>query len=244
VSGLLDNLKAGLHESERYHAQLQEMSSRVLTAHEAERKRIARELHDDTGQVLTSILVRLRLLELSSSDPEVLSNVQELRELTAGALDSVRRLAVDLRPAALDDLGLGPALQAYVDRYSRTWPIATTVEVDGLKRRLPADVELVLYRVVQEALTNVAKHSRASQVKVSLRRRRNEVTVSIEDNGVGFDADHPADSDTSHLGIFGMRERLTLVGGDVEVVSTKGGGARVVARVPLSVAAPKRRRAR
>jgi two-component system sensor histidine kinase UhpB len=210
------------------------MSSQVLEAHEGERKRIARELHDDTAQALTSILVRLRLLERSARDEDVLKNVEELRDLTSGALDSVRRMAMDLRPAALDDLGLVPALHAYAEKYSRTWPVSMNVSVTNLSRRLPADVELVLYRVVQEALSNVAKHASASNASVSLRGSRNEVTLRIEDDGVGFDAADVTPVDGSGLGLFGMRERLALVGGELEIQSSKGQGTTIVARVPLA----------
>jgi len=234
VSAVLDDLGRVLTEAKHYRAQLQQMSSRVLSAHEGERKRIARELHDDTAQALTSILVRLRLLGRSARDQELLRNVEELRELTAGALDSVRRMAMDLRPAALDDLGLVPALQAYAEKYSQNWPVSVTVSVDGLSRRLPADVELVLYRVVQEALTNVAKHSRTSSALVSFSRRQNEVILSIEDSGVGFDLTDGPRTDDSRLGLFGMQERLALVGGEVQVQSARGKGTKITARVPLS----------
>lgn len=234
VSDVLGDLGHALGEAREYHSRIQEMSSQVLTAHEAERKRIARELHDDTAQALTSILVRLRLLERSAHDAEVLNNVEELRELTSGALDSVRRMAMDLRPAALDDLGLVPALQAYAERFSDNWPLKVTVGVDGLRRRLPADVELVLYRVVQEALTNVAKHSGASQTRVSLSRHHNEVTLRIEDNGVGFEPGEQPQSAGTRLGLFGMRERLVLVGGDVQIESAKGRGTTITARVPIA----------
>ena len=243
VTGLLQDLRNGLEEAKHYRAQLQQMSSRVLSAHEAERKHIARELHDDTAQVLTSILVRLRLLERSTKDQEVLQNVEELRDLTAGALDSVRRMAMDMRPAALDDLGLVSALQAYAERYSQTWPVRVTVRTDGLKRRLPADVELVLYRVVQEALINVAKHAAASRAFVSLSRRHNEVTVSIEDDGVGFDPNEGSRTYGSGMGIFGMRERLALVGGEVQLQSTKGHGTKITARAPLAANRAETRRA-
>jgi signal transduction histidine kinase len=210
------------------------MSSQVLAAHEGERKRIARELHDDTAQALTSILVRLRLLERSATDEDVLRNVEELRELTSGALDSVRRMAMDLRPAALDDLGLAPAVQTYVERYAQTWPVTMTVHVDRLGRRLPAEVELVLYRVMQEALTNIAKHASASNARVLLSRGRNEVTLTIEDDGVGFELTDRPRLDGSGLGLFGMRERLALVGGDLDVQSTQGEGTVLTARVPLA----------
>jgi signal transduction histidine kinase len=234
VSGVLGERNTALHDARQYHSQLKKMSSQVLNAHEAERKRIARELHDDTAQALTSILVRLRLLERSTENGEVLKNVEELRDLTAGALDSVRRMAMDLRPAALDDLGLVPALQAYAENYSRNWPVKVTVSADGLVRRVPADVELVLYRVVQEALTNIAKHAGARWAQVSLSRRHNEVTLVVEDDGVGFDPEEKPRSNGTGLGHFGMRERLALVEGELEIESTRGTGTKVTARVPLA----------
>jgi signal transduction histidine kinase len=209
------------------------MSSQVLTAHEAERKRIARELHDDTAQALTSILVRLRLLERTADDANILRNVEELRELTSGALDSVRRMAMDLRPAALDDLGLVPALHAYAERFSENWPTEVSVSADSLRRRLPANIELVLYRVVQEALTNVAKHSSAATAHVSLSRSRNEVTLQVQDDGVGFDPAGKTESNGTGLGLFGMRERLALVNGDVQIESVKGQGTKITARAPI-----------
>ena len=233
VGEVLDDLGDALSEARIYNGQIQEMSSRILTAHEEERKRIARELHDDTAQAITSILVRLRLLERSTEDAEVLKNVEELRELTSGALDSVRRMAMDLRPASLDDLGLAPAVQSYAEQFSQSTPIAVSLEVEGLGRRLPRDVELVLYRVFQEALTNVSKHASAKTALVQLKRRRNEVTLVIKDDGKGFDPGEFNPTQGSGLGLFGMRERLTLVGGVVEVESEKGKGTKIEARVSL-----------
>jgi signal transduction histidine kinase len=243
VDGVLGELGTALSDARQYHSRIQEMSSQVLTAHEAERRRIARELHDDTAQALTSILVRLRLLERSTTDTEVLQNVEELRDLTSGALDSVRRMAMDLRPAALDDLGLVPALHAYAEKYAQHWPVNVTVSVDGLTRRLPADVELVLYRVVQEALTNIAKHASATSAAVSLSRRHNEVTLTIVDDGVGLDLHDGSQTNRSRLGLFGMRERLALVGGEMQVQSARGKGTKITARVPLTRTPGKARRA-
>jgi signal transduction histidine kinase len=234
VVDVLGELGTALSDTRQYHARIQEMSSQVLTAHETERMRIARELHDDTAQALTSILVRLRLLERSTNDTDVLQNVEELRELTSGALDSVRRMAMDLRPAALDDLGLVPALHAYAEKYSHSWPVRATVNVDGLTRRLPADVELVLYRVVQEAMTNIAKHASATSAAVSLSRRHNEVTLTIADDGVGLDLNNGPQTNGSRLGLFGMHERLALVGGEMQVESERGKGTKITARVPLA----------
>lgn len=232
VAGVLGDLRTASRRVRDYHRRIQEMSSQVLTAHEAERLRIARELHDDTAQAITSMLVRLRLLERSGNSEEVLNNLEDLRELTAGALDSVRRLAMDLRPAALDDLGLAPALQSFAERHAADWGIEIPVTVRGIRRRLPRDVELVLYRVLQEALTNVAKHAEASRAKVTLSRKSNTVTLVVEDDGKGLDQRKSLDRQ-SGLGLFGMQERLALVGGDLEVKSEKGKGTTITARVPL-----------
>jgi signal transduction histidine kinase len=231
---VLGDLRVVLAEANEYRSQLRQMSSQVLTAHEAERRRIARELHDDTAQALTSILVRLRLLERSTKDEAVLANAAELHELTSAALDSVRRMAMDLRPAALDDLGLVPALQAYAEKYSQRWPLDVAVSVKGLRRRLPPQVELVLYRVLQESLNNVAKHAAATMVAVSLARRHNQVSLTVRDNGAGFHVKSGQPADGSGLGLFGMRERMALIGGELEVQSKPGHGTTVTAHVPLA----------
>ena len=233
VGRVLDDLDRAIAEAREYHSRLQQLSSQVLGAHEAERKRIARELHDDTAQSLTSILVRLRLLERSVDDSEVRQNIAELRELTGNALDSVRRMAVDLRPTALDDLGLVAALRSYVEKFSTRWPIRIEFSSNGLQRRLPAEVELVMYRIVQEALSNVAKHSGARSVQVALSRRRNAATAVVSDDGRGFDIDKVIGSRRGGLGLFGMKERLALVGGSLQIESGDRGGTQVTARVPL-----------
>jgi signal transduction histidine kinase len=232
VTGVLSDMEELLSESKRYQVKLRALSSEVLAAQEAERKRISRELHDDTAQALTSLLVRLRLLERTADDAFVSENVEELRELTSGALENVRRLAMDLRPAALDDLGLAPALESFVERFSERWPIEATFQADGLKSRLPAEVELVLYRVAQEALNNVAKHSAASHVSVFLTRRRGEVELSVSDDGRGFDEELRREQEGG-LGLFGISERLGLVRGSVNVDSTPGQGTTITVTVPV-----------
>src|SRR5437762_6847602 len=139
---------------------IQKRSEQVLAAQEDERKRIARELHDETAQALTTLLIRLKILEKARTAPEIRGQIDELRELTAETLEGVRKLAVELRPATLDDLGLVAALEGYTDSYGSRLPINVSfnaIGFDGRQDRLPPQVELVLYRVVQEALTNVAK---------------------------------------------------------------------------------------
>ncbi len=233
VRAVLADLDRVLAEAQRYHTRLQQMSSQVLSAHEGERRRIARELHDDTAQSLTSILVRLRLLERSADDPVIRQNVEELRELTAGALDSVRRMALDLRPSALDDLGLPAALNSYAEKYSQRWPIQVRFTTRGIRRRLPPETELVLYRVAQEALSNVAKHSSARSAEISLSRKSSVVTLTVQDDGRGFDTSRVSPEDGRGLGLFGMKERVALVGGSLEIESTPRAGTSIIARVPI-----------
>jgi signal transduction histidine kinase len=232
VREVLDELDQSLVKAREYQVRLRQMSSQVLTAQEEERKRIARELHDDTAQALTSVLVRLRLLERSLEDERLRRGLAELRDLTGATLEGVRRLAIDLRPPMLDDLGLEAALQSLVQDFSQRWLIRATFTSSRFGR-LPAEVELVLYRIVQEALSNVARHANASQVLVRLTRRGRTLRLLVEDDGCGFDVEATKHSRESGLGLFGMEERLALVGGALRVESTVGGGTRVSAEVPL-----------
>lgn len=233
VQDVLDELDQSLVKAQQYQIRLRQMSSQVLTAQEEERKRIARELHDDTAQALTSVLVRLRLLERSAGDARLRSSVTELRDLTGVALEGVRRLAIDLRPPMLDDLGLDAALRAHVEDFSERWPVKASFSSSRLGR-LPPHVELVLYRIVQEALTNVAKHANASRVDARLTRKGRALQMLIEDDGCGFDVEATKASRESGLGLFGMEERLALIGGTLQVESTMGKGTRVSAEVPMS----------
>lgn len=232
VHEVLDELDQSLMKAREYQVRLRQMSSQVLTAQEEERKRIARELHDDTAQALTSVLVRLRLLERTLKDERLQRGLGELRDLTGATLEGVRRLAIDLRPPMLDDLGLEAALQSHLQDFLQRWPIKATF-VSSRLSRVPADVELVLYRIVQEALSNVAKHANASQVLVRLTRRGRALRLLIKDDGCGFDVEATKHQRQSGLGLFGMEERLALVGGTLRVESAVGEGTRVSAEVLL-----------
>jgi signal transduction histidine kinase len=232
VREVLDELDQSLVKARQYQVRLRQMSSHVLTAQEEERTRIARELHDDTAQALTSVLVRLRLLERSAEDKRLRSGLAELRELTVETLEGVRRLAIDLRPPMLDDLGLEAAIQSHVQDFSRRWQINVTFTSSGLGR-IPPNVELVLYRIVQEALSNVAKHASASRVETHLSRKGRTLRLLVEDDGCGFDVEAAKGSRQSGLGLFGMEERLALIGGTLRVESSPGKGTRLSAEVPL-----------
>ncbi len=213
---------AELRASER-----REMLRRVVDAQEHERRRIARELHDETGQALTSVLLGLRLIEQVS--PEVSAAVADLRETITNAIRELRALAVELRPKALDDFGLGAAIERLADTYSRRTGIAIDVHVTGVTERLPEDIETALYRIVQESLTNVAKHAGAARASVTVHRGPHSVAAVVEDDGTGFD---PA-TITPGLGLSSMLERAELVSGTVRVESRPDGGTTIAAEVPL-----------
>ena len=216
-----------LRASELREAGRRETLRRVVDAQEHERRRIARELHDETGQALTSVLLGLRLIEEVS--PDVRTAVSELRETITAAIQELRALAVELRPKALDDFGLGAAIERLADTYSRRTGIAIDVHVADLGDRLPEDVETALYRIVQESLTNVAKHAGAARASVTVHRRPRAVTAVVEDDGGGFD---PAVI-TTGLGLTSIRERAELVSGTVRVESRPGVGTTIAVEVPL-----------
>jgi signal transduction histidine kinase len=201
---------------------------RVVDAQEQERRRLALELHDETGQALTSILLGLKSIRAAST-PEAAERAEgELRELVVTALQDVRALAVELRPSSLDDFGLVPALERLGETLQERSGIATAVEAT-LGERLSPELETVLYRFVQEALTNVVKHAGAARVNVVVGRRDGGVTAVVEDDGQGFD---PGDVRQDALGLLGMRERLALVGGTLAVESAPGKGTALIAFVP------------
>ncbi len=231
IAGLLKELVHLLHRSRDQNERLRRLSAQILRAQEEERKRVARELHDDTAQALAALLVRLGLLE-KQVDATLIPQVAELRQLVADALEGVRRLALGLRPSALDHLGLAPALLALCDEFSRHWGFAVHMDVEPLPRLHP-DTELALYRVGQEALTNVAKHARASQVWVSLHRVDDAIVLEVRDDGCGFRMAAVKSQREKGLGLFGMEERLSLVGGHLEIRSRPRRGTTVRARIPI-----------
>ncbi|MCE7981580.1 MAG: HAMP domain-containing protein [Caldilinea sp. CFX5] len=212
---------------------LQQLSRQILQAQEEERHRLARELHDEAAQALTSLLVHLRLLERAHTPAEAQQRVQELRVLTAQALEEVRRVALDLRPTILDDLGLGPALAWRVDEFNTIEGMHATIAIHGLEQRLPRDVELVFYRVGQEALSNVVRHAQARQVTVNLQRIDGQVTLEVSDDGQGFDPTAVRGNNGQGFGLLGMRERMGMIDGELTIVSTLGAGTQVVARAPV-----------
>jgi signal transduction histidine kinase len=202
---------------------------RIVSGQEQERRRLSRELHDETGQALTSILLGLRSIEDAQGTERFPAALAELREMVVATLQDVRRLAVELRPKALDDFGLVAALERLTSSFAEHTGITVDLESQLEDARLPDEVETVLYRVVQEALTNVVKHAQAEHVSVLLHPRPGRVAVVIEDDGRGF-TDREEGSDG--IGLLGMEERVALVGGSLAVESSAGVGTTIAVEVP------------
>ncbi len=233
---LAETFNAMLLRQAQSAAEMQGLTRRLIGAQEEERQRLARELHDEAAQSLTSLLVRLRLLEHAQTPAEAQARVHDLRELTATALEDVRRVSLDLRPTILDDLGLGPALEWRVDEFNKEGATQGAVSVHGMDARLPRETELALYRVGQEALSNVHRHATATRVEVGLTRGDGSVTLAVRDNGVGFDPSlvrgATADTRGCAMGLLGMRERMAIIGGELLVISAPGQGSMIRATVP------------
>jgi signal transduction histidine kinase len=207
----------------------QDALRRAVEGQELERRRLARELHDETGQALTSILLGLSALEEAKDREGTKAAVRALRELVVATLQDVRRLAVELRPTALDDFGLTAALERLADNFSEQSGIAIELEAGLGHERLPNDIETVLYRLVQEALTNVVKHAHAQHVSIVVRRKEGVVTAVIEDDGRGFEDGQREGG----LGLVGMRERVALVNGRFRIESAANAGTTLLVEVPV-----------
>jgi PAS domain S-box-containing protein len=221
---------AEIKQAEAMHRLLLE---HTLSAQEEERRRIARELHDEAGQLLTSLLVGLRTLEGSRNLIDVKAQGHRLREIAAQAIDEVGRLARGLHPTVLDDHGLGVALSRYVTEYMKTHNIAVDLKLNELdSSTLPSSVQIGLYRILQEALTNVARHSRSKSVSIKFARLAAALEVVVVDDGCGFDAKAVAVS-SHRLGIQSMKERVAMLGGTLSFTSPRR-GTKILVRVPLA----------
>lgn len=196
--------------------------SRLLSAQEDERKRIARDLHDDVGQALTSVLVSIKMLEQSEHNPQAQPKIEALRKVVNETLTRVRLLSRQLRPSALDDLGLAAALERYISEFTSRYPDLVVDLHCSVANRLPAMVETSLYRIIQEAMTNAARHSGASTVSVLVALREGHVQAIIEDNGHGFDVNCMRRAGSS-VGLHSMLERSELLGGKLDIESNAGG---------------------
>jgi PAS domain S-box-containing protein len=236
VNGVI-GVVVDVSETKRQEVLRTQLIEQVVTAQDEERRRIARELHDETGQSLTALLVGLRTIEGSQTAAQAVELAQQLRETTAQTLVDLGRLWRGLHPGVLDDLGLAAAVTRHAEAFAQLQGIAVDVRTerlvaDGLSPLLQATV----YRVLQEALTNVAKHARARRVSVRLARDETAVLLRVQDDGIGLDravSSEAAAGNRQRLGLKGMRERAALFGGSVEVESQTGEGTTVVGRFPV-----------
>ncbi|MBI4301111.1 MAG: PAS domain S-box protein [Chloroflexi bacterium] len=224
-------------EQRRAQESLRRYVRAVTKAQEDERRRIARELHDDTAQTLVILSRHLDLLSAGKKrpSPDLRTQLEELRELANNSLEGVRRFSQDLRPSLLDDLGLIPALEWLGDRVRELTNVAPYIEITGEKRRLPPEVELALFRIVQEALNNIAKHAQATEVVVSVSLGEDRVNITVSDNGRGFEipSNWVEGAAEGRLGLLGMRERAQLVGGFLTIESAQGKGTTISVEVPI-----------
>jgi signal transduction histidine kinase len=208
----------------------QQLLKKLMSAQEDERRRIARDLHDEIGQALTSLLIGLRTVVDAATLEAARGRAEDLRRIAVSTLEEVRRLARGLRPSVLDDLGLAAALERYAADYAQSHGVEVKVEADPEGHRLPEEIETALYRIAQEALTNTAKHATAEHVRIVVERQPGGVRLLVVDDGRGFACPEP-DAD-GHLGLSGMRERAALLNGSVVVESDPGEGTRILVNIP------------
>ena len=209
-----------------------QLLEKVITTQEDERRRIARELHDSTSQNLTSLIVGLRIMETNCAKCAAQSKATDLRQVASKTLDEVHDLSMRLRPRALDDLGLAAALERLVSEWQARYKTPVDMIIN-LSERLPGDVETALYRIVQEALTNIARHAKAKSASILIEKRSDAVRVIVEDDGIGFGVN--ANQGEHHLGLLGMRERAELLNGALTIESVLEHGTSVFIEIPLNL---------
>lgn len=211
-----------------------QLLDRLISVQEEERRRIARELHDEIGQVLSAIMMELsRTVESLPAEATVArEKLEKSRVIAAQSLAELRRMIYDLRPEVLDQLGLVPALRSYIRNRLEEQNIQVNLSIQGLKDRLPSQMEITLFRVVQEAVTNILRYAKATVVDIDLTATESAVTVTVKDNGQGFDVDKTLRS-TESWGLRGIRERASVINGELTIESKAGQGTRLQLRIPL-----------
>jgi len=239
IEGTLDTTKLHydklLKKSRHMQEQLRRLSHEILAAQEDERRRISRELHDEVGQTLTAINVKLSTLkkEAASNTDDLKKKIASTQRLVEKSMSTVHRFARELRPALLDDLGLLPALRSYMKDFTKRTHIAIRFNAFAAVEKMSIDKRTMLYRVAQEAITNVGKHAQASMVEVSLSRRPGAVRMKVHDNGKSFDVERVLLAKRiTRLGLLGMRERVEMVGGSFAAESAPGRGTTIRVQIP------------
>lgn len=209
-------------------------SSRVIQAIEMERRRISRELHDSVGQALYSVLVGVKIVSMLKVDESVRDHFLQIEQLTAKALDEVKRMAHDLHPSTLDELGLESAIRALVERFEFTFGISTRFIQSGEISRYNNETEIVLYRICQEAISNVAKYAQTTQLEVNLIDEITSVRLIVQDFGQGFRVEEHDNTNREGIGLISIRERTNALGGTVMINSTPGKGTTIEVVIPIA----------
>ena len=241
IDSLADSLSSYLTRREaeeklqEAHAQLQALSRQLMQVQEQERRRLAHDLHDEMGTALTALKMNLQTMQRLADTMHVTTPLNDSLGLLDSLLKRVRDLSLDLRPSLLDDLGLVPAIRWYVTRQAERAGIEARVDAESLSQELSDDKAVVCFRIVQEAVTNVLRHAKATQVDVSLRLADSGFDLSIADNGIGFPASEAmaGSADRWTLGLLGMRERARALGGTFTIHSQPQRGTTVIAHIPL-----------
>lgn len=233
LSGDLQNLGTALKNAE----QRQYLGMRVIQAQEEERKRVAREIHDGPAQMMANVVLRAEICErmLDRDVEKVRGELRELKEMVRASLSEVRQIIFDLRPMALDDLGLVPTLRRYLADFQDKHKVITELKVFGRERRFNSALEVAVFRTVQEALNNIWKHAKAKVTNVKLELTEKQIAVHIDDDGVGFAVEEAMQSrEDGHFGLIGMQERIQLLDGKVEIRSVQNKGTRVHITLPIT----------
>jgi len=221
----------------KHEQDLQILSSQIIRAQEEERKRISRELHDEASQALLAVKINVEMIKkkLPAGSEEVTTRLAETSALLLHTLEDLRRLSHDLRPSMLDDLGLIPTLRWYTESYAKRLGIPISFTTVSLKQRPHIEIETAIYRIVQEALTNIAKYAQAQKVSICLKKERSRLILIVEDNGRGF-SHSPAHTEpyARGSGILGMKERVSNLGGTFHIESKQGRGTRLMVEIPFS----------
>lgn len=211
----------------------QKFSLKIIEAQEEERKRLSREIHDGPAQMLANVLLRSEIIERTYKDKgveEAIQEIRDLRKMVKSSLAEVRRIIYDLRPMALDDLGLVPALDKYLKTFSEHTKLNIVFKNLGRSQRLPSQLEVVIFRLVQEAVQNAHKHAKANEVVVKLEIKSNNVVIVVKDDGIGFDTSEKKDGS---FGIIGMRERIAMLNGKMEIKSVINEGTTILIDIPI-----------
>ncbi|MDP2744168.1 MAG: GAF domain-containing sensor histidine kinase, partial [Dehalococcoidia bacterium] len=209
----------------------------IISAQEDERKRIARDLHDETSQALTALTMHLESVVRKPPEAEEMkASLKKIQGMATRTLEDVHRIIFDLRPSLLDDLGLIAALRWYAQYRLEPHGVTVNIETRGPERRLPGEIEAALYRIAQEAISNIAQHAQAKRADLCLEFKANSLVLTVEDDGAGFDAGKVVRSDDKKrgLGLMGMKERAELLGGVLDIRSRNGHGTRVTLAVPVT----------